>query len=86
MTFDWTISLGTLLSTITLLIAFVGGAWHLVTNHVKHLVSELKAELLAHEARETTFVAERFAMISTSLERLEKDIRELRDWNHQRPA
>lgn len=36
MQFDWTITLGNLLSTVIMLVAFVGGAYRFIMNHLQH--------------------------------------------------
>jgi hypothetical protein len=79
MTFDWTITLGNILSTITILIGGLGVTYKMVTNHLIHLETELKTaaaevkrELLARAEQQTQYLNQRF-------DSLERDTRELRD-------
>ena len=70
--FDWTITLGNLISTVAMLMAFVGGAYRLVNNHFAHFgvqVTRLETALQQH-----------VDLCNTQFASLDKDIRELRDW------
>ncbi len=90
-TFDWTISLGNILTTVFVLIGFVGGAWKFVYNHIEHLRAELlqralevktDLELAQEKAMErlNQHARDEYALFSTRFDSLDKDIRELRDW------
>lgn len=71
--FEWSISLGNILTTLFLLLSFIGGAYKFVYNHMEHLAAEMRAALRAHEEKEMAMFAQRFDAV-------DKDIRELRDW------
>ena len=67
--FDWTISLGNIISVIVMVGAFVGGAYKFVLNHLEHL--ELRLKHLFDEQDQRN---------KTAFGSLEGDIRELRSW------
>ena len=67
--FDWTISLGNIISVIVMVGAFVGGAYKFVLNHLEHLELTLKHLLDEQDQRN-----------KTAFGSLEGDIRELRSW------
>lgn len=43
--FDWTITLGNLLSTVVILCMVIGGAYRFVYNHLQHWQDEIRARL-----------------------------------------
>ena len=58
--FDWTVTLGNLLSTVVILFMFVGGAYRFVYNHLKHWQEQInmrfdKVDLDVRELREFAF-------------------------------
>lgn len=73
MSFDWTISLGSLLSMAAMVITVIGSLYRVVTNHLKHLSEKFDMALRSHTAQEQEFLSQRFDSIET-------DIRQLRDW------
>lgn len=85
--FDWTITLGNVLSTVMLLLAFVGGAYRFVFNHIEHMrdqmardVKAAKEQLAAHVDEAKTQVAHLGEAVNRRFDSMDKDIRELRDW------
>lgn len=86
MTFEWTVTLGNVLSAVTIAITVIGAGWKYVTNHLEHFSKRLEA----HAVEVKTDLVEQREKVRADLqiaqtyifERLgvmERDIREIRE-------
>ena len=63
--FDWTITLGNLLSIAVIALMFGGGVFRLLANHISHFETRINL---------------RFDAVNQRFNALEADVRQMRDW------
>jgi len=84
--FDYTVTLGNVLTTLTLLSAFVGGAWKLIANHLNHLEKKIvetaatvKTSISEHQELELQFFNQRFTTIETDIREIREHLRKVHE-------